>query len=217
LVASPTAGEVPGDACATAQPRPSLVTPSPKRGLTPKPPSCSLRPSLWRHLEPLRSKRRGGARHPTGPGRILVNSLMLLAAAFLASAGAAGDDPIQSERRLLEGVWIFSGGEEFGREVPPDRVKERRKSARWAFEGETVTITEAGKSARGSYRLTVTTSPKHLDVLLAGEEEPASFVYELKGDILRVCFEVAMGAPKRPAGCREGPDTVVLVLKREAR
>lgn len=141
---------------------------------------------------------------------------ILAGATFLGVQPHQQGDAVQSDRQALQGSWVLAGGEELGRVVAPDRIKESRRSTRWTFDGDTLRITEAGESAVARYSLDVEASPKEMDVLPAAEPQPTLLIYELDGDTLRIAFDVSVDGPGRPAGFEAGEDVVVLRLRRES-
>ncbi len=127
---------------------------------------------------------------------------LLLITSFALAAAAQPDrkDAGKDEARVLEGKWNIASLVEDG------KVEEDRGT--YAFKGGQVTFQIGGGKERiGPFKLDTKKSPKWIDMGLKGE---VLGIYELKGDMLRLCL--AGPGKKRPAefkSTREGGEALI--------
>jgi uncharacterized protein (TIGR03067 family) len=128
---------------------------------------------------------------------------LFLIASFALAAAAQPDrkDAGKDEARELEGKWNIASLVEDG------KVEEDRGT--YVFKGDQVTFQiGGGKERTGPFKLDTKKSPKWIDMGPKGE---ILGIYELKGDMLRLCILAGPGK-KRPAefkSTREGGETLI--------
>jgi len=99
---------------------------------------------------------------------------------------AAARKAAVSDAEAIKGVW---------REVKnQDQVIQGVRT--WTFQGDTVTISEDGKTYTGTFTLDESASPKSIDTHFEGYPVNKG-IYELKGNVLRV--KVLDSAVERPS------------------
>ena len=146
--------------------------------------------------------------------RFLSCSLVVLAVGF---ASLASSDDAKGDAEKLQGTWQASEAVANGEPIP----KEQIPRIKLVFGGEKVTFhlpDGDGKPVDMSFRLDPSKKPKGVDFTVVSGADMGNTVegiYELNGDMLRVCF--AMGkAAKRPTefAAPKKSGLVVLTLKR---
>ncbi len=126
-----------------------------------------------------------------------------------------GDAP-KEDPKLLEGTWQPVEGELAGEKFPDEQLKAMKLTMK---DGKyTVTVGEV--LDKGSYKLDAAAKPKAIDI--TGSEGPNKgkrflAIYELKGDTLRVCYDLA--GKKRPTEFKTEKDTqqFLVTYKREKK
>jgi uncharacterized protein (TIGR03067 family) len=112
----------------------------------------------------------------------------MIVLALTCVAWAAGG---QDDAKLIQGTWVPSAAELGGKEFP----EEVRKSIKLVLSGDTYVVT-VGKEGpdEGKCKLDPSKTPKTLDI--TGVKGPNTgktilAIYELKGDTLRVCYDLS--------------------------
>jgi RNA polymerase sigma-70 factor (ECF subfamily) len=124
----------------------------------------------------------GGAavfcRYPTlkaEPGKAPATPPAVVAAGVV----AAGDEKPKSDKELIQGTWIAVSGEQDGKEIPQERLKDKL-----IFTEDKVTLERAGDERReGTYTIDPEKKPKELDLTYGGKTYMG--IYELKGTTLK--------------------------------
>jgi uncharacterized protein (TIGR03067 family) len=119
----------------------------------------------------------------------------------------------QRDMEQLQGEWELISAEQDGRTIPPAAL--RRAYLR--VTGDEHVATVGGQAFNGSYVLEPLRSPKGIDTLdrsgpLSGG--PASGIYELTGDVFRVCFAAPGDARPYEFTTRSGTGRMLFVWKR---
>jgi uncharacterized protein (TIGR03067 family) len=121
---------------------------------------------------------------------------------------------LESEVKKFQGTWTFESSEAGGRQLPASELK----GLILTFEGNKHTVKKGNEVIQaGTQKLDPLRSPKAIDVTLTeGVNKGAVMlgVYEIEGDILKVCFDAA--GKKRPMQFKSEPgsETFVNVHKR---
>jgi uncharacterized protein (TIGR03067 family) len=113
----------------------------------------------------------------------------LLVAALLVVAGALPEKSAEAELRKLQGNWRVAAVEVDGRVTPAEA------EYTLAVSGDKITQTVLGRKLTGTVRIDPQAKPKTID-LVWGPDDTTLGVYELDGDVLKVC-EARPGG-KRP-------------------
>jgi uncharacterized protein (TIGR03067 family) len=136
-------------------------------------------------------------------------ALVLLGGALRGQDGEAAEQ----ERKLLNGKWELTRSVADGKEQPagPQKVLVALKDGKY-------TITVGGKViGEGTYTIDPTTSPRSMDVLPSqapGRGRTTLVIYEVKGDVYRVCG-APPGAPRpRAFESEEGSKLTLCTYKR---
>ncbi len=123
------------------------------------------------------------------------------------AAGSARAD----DKANLQGAWLVEKGIEDGVEMP---AKEREK-LKVEFKGDKILLHEDKMVETDGFHLDAGKSPKAIDVIPEKKDEkPLLGIYQLEGDILKLCF--SHQGQKRPgefASTKES-GTLLLYLKR---
>jgi uncharacterized protein (TIGR03067 family) len=141
----------------------------------------------------------------------------------------AAEQPNESSKALkaLHGIWKLQGYEARGEKYPNDNSDQTL----YVFVEDTMLVCTGAGVTRYKLKLDPTASPKCFDremVLTSGigssffkhhEGTVQEGIYDLKGDELRICFNIhAPGVKERPqkfSTRREGPEVFMYTLKRE--
>lgn len=139
--------------------------------------------------------------------------LLAALAAGLLIAADAGKDKAAKEGTKLEGTWTIASVVRNDNPLPEDRLKD----ARIVFQGETFTHKQGEKTlAKGRFRLDPGKKPGVIDLVVKGEkkEETTLGIYELEGDVLRICG--ARPGQERPTKfeARDGSGHTLMTCKR---
>ena len=144
---------------------------------------------------------------------------MILALGFFAAVTAnAQEDAVKQEMKLLQGNWVRIYVEADGKKSE-DGKKEP---------GQAITLTINGDKYDGeTFKLDPAKSPKHINVSTVDDKGKAIAlpgIYELKGDVLKLCFPFPFEGKfdkigKRPTefGSKPGGNDVLEVYQREKK
>jgi uncharacterized protein (TIGR03067 family) len=142
---------------------------------------------------------------------------LVLASLAVSVALAAQDAANDKDKKALQGKWkvvsLTSGGET--KILGPDGKKSDGKMRYLLFEGETVKFTTEDKvDVSATFTVDAGKSPKAID-MKEKERGRRLYIYELKGDELKLCFIDVGGAP-RPKEFSSTRDDLqmILVLRR---
>lgn len=147
-------------------------------------------------------------------------STIVLVASLLVTSGcshamsSSGSSPTDDARNL-QGTWKFTGGTYDGDPIP-------QESARWIFEGDSVTVMAQGSQEKSQFKLG-TTGPntiwvKHHDNPLASKGfigGTLTGIYELSGDNLRLCYDLTGQQYPKTFDAKKGSRKIVYELERE--
>ena len=142
--------------------------------------------------------------------------VVVLAFGFLTAATANDQDAaVKDELKKLEGTWVRIYVEADGKKSE-DGKKEPDKAIRLVIGGD--------KFGKDTFKLDPSKKPKHIDLAQIDDKGKAMTlpgIYELKGDVLKVCFPFPFGMKfdklgKRPSefGSKPGGDDVLEVYQR---
>jgi uncharacterized protein (TIGR03067 family) len=123
-----------------------------------------------------------------------------------------GDDA--KDARALEGTWLASKAE-FGGKKFPDEV---RKSIKLVIKDGKYTVTVGKKPDRGTAKLDPSAKPKAMDITgTDGPNKGKTFlaIYELKGDTLRVCYDLSGKGRPKEFKTAEGTQEFLVTYKRK--
>ena len=138
--------------------------------------------------------------------------LLLVAAGLLVAA----EDPkadAKKDKENIQGAWKAVSGEAGGRPMSEERVN----SIKIVITADKITVNGVGENARVStYKIDPAQKPKTID-LTNEMDETAPGIYELDGDMLKVCWN--QGGSELPKKFESKPDTQVrlMVFKREKK
>ncbi len=133
----------------------------------------------------------------------------LVSLMVVTSLGALHAPALASDTTEIQGTWLPGSGELGGRKYPEAILKTMKlvlKDARY-------TVTVGDQTDAGTVKLDPDQTPKAMDVTgvegpNAGKTFPA--IYELKGDTLRICYN--LGGQERPVDFKtEGGGKLFLV------
>ncbi len=120
----------------------------------------------------------------------------LATSACVIASGADGpkDEAVKAELKRFEGSWKFVSMEFEGKMVPEASFTDSRMTC----QGDKFT-TKGAESAKGTFAVDPTVTPKTIDIILsAGEGDGAKVtilgIYELEGDTYKICS----GLPGKP-------------------
>jgi uncharacterized protein (TIGR03067 family) len=131
--------------------------------------------------------------------------IWLVATASLTALAAEESD----DQKALQGVWIPVKGE-LGGQPMPDAILKKISLTLTKNEYEALV---AGKSDKGTWTIDPDAKPKGMEVVgVKGPNEGKTFpaIYELKGDTLRICYDLS-GA-KRPTEFKTAAGTKLYLV-----
>jgi len=140
--------------------------------------------------------------------------LTILALVSLLSFAAIirGDDKPES----LDGTWLAVTAELGGKPFP----EEVRKSIKLVLKGDQYTVTVGMNPDKGTCKTNPAANPKTLDI--KGTEGPNKgktilAIYELKGDTLKICYELGVAGRPKEFKSKEGTQLFLVTYKREGK
>ena len=153
-------------------------------------------------------------------------NFVLIVAAGLSAAGAArADDPAKADLAQLQGTWAVMGREFAGKKASKEDIDKLK--AKITIKGDAVTVTSLNLDeevvvSSAKLKLDPTTKPKSMDIWFT--EGPncgktVAAIYDLDGDVLKVCIAIGEGDDKRPtqfAGPTK-PEWLYIEYKREKK
>jgi uncharacterized protein (TIGR03067 family) len=116
-------------------------------------------------------------------------SMPLTALALLATAGVFGQDAA-TEAKKLEGTWMPSAAEASGQAFPDELLK----TMKLVVTGDQYTVTVGKAIDKGTVKIDSAKTPKTMDIIgVDGPNKGKTFlaIYEINGDTLRVCYDLA--------------------------
>jgi uncharacterized protein (TIGR03067 family) len=139
------------------------------------------------------------------------NTLLVTAAVLL----IATDDPkgLQKEMESLQGVWVPVSAECHRIKFTAEQLNEVdwQGAGNLEITGEKFVWVFWGSHGKGTLKLDPTKKPKAMDLV---NDNPATLaIYELGGDMLRVCFQMEDGKP-RPQEFTSKNAFVIIAYKR---
>jgi RNA polymerase sigma factor (sigma-70 family) len=128
-------------------------------------------------------------------------------------------DRARGDRERLQGVWDATAVEVDGKE-PKDPDNPDKKTS-WEFQGERVFMTEDQTESKAQFKLDPTKTPRALDVVLppraVGDKElTIPCVYQLDGDVLKVCMPRGEGGRPSALASKAGDNNMLMTFKRRA-
>jgi uncharacterized protein (TIGR03067 family) len=118
-------------------------------------------------------------------------------------------DDAEKDGKALEGTWVPLSAELGGRKFPDEVLK----TMKLVMAGEKYTVTVGAQTDQGTVKLDAAQNPKAMDIKgTEGPNKGKNFpaIYELKGDTLRVCYDLS--GNKRPAEFKTREDTQLFLV-----
>jgi uncharacterized protein (TIGR03067 family) len=118
-------------------------------------------------------------------------------------------DDAEKDGKALEGTWVPLSAELGGRKFPDEVLK----TMKLVMAGEKYTVTVGAQTDQGTVKLDAAQNPKAMDIKgTEGPNKGKNFpaIYELKGDTLRVCYDLS--GNKRPAEFKTKEDTQLFLV-----
>jgi uncharacterized protein (TIGR03067 family) len=140
----------------------------------------------------------------------------LLAVAVLIAAAGAGDDAVKGEWKKFNGTWIAIAMEKEGKKLSEEEIK--GLDLQLILKDDKYTV-KVGSNVidTGTSKPDPTKKPKTVDVMPSegpNKGKTIKGIYELDGDSLRVCYDLAgKGRPKALA-TKADSGQVLIVYKR---
>ena len=110
----------------------------------------------------------------------------------------------------FDGTWIPTSAELAGKPFPADI----RKSMKLVIKDDKYTVTVGDKADMGTVKLNPSAKPQEMDITgTEGPNKGKTFlcIYELKGDTLRVCYD--LGGKKRPTEFKTEAGTQLFLVE----
>jgi uncharacterized protein (TIGR03067 family) len=144
--------------------------------------------------------------------------LMLMGVALVAAGGTAADKP-KTDKECLQGGWAVTSVEVDGQAVRDGPIAEHILPIKLTFKDDTVTNSQKPED-KGQFTLDPEKKPPTLDLVVMSdtnkEAEHFSMIYELHGDVLRLC-SYPKGGSERPKEFTSKGGSVIITLKREVK
>jgi uncharacterized protein (TIGR03067 family) len=116
-----------------------------------------------------------------------------------------------ADEATVQGTWIPAKAELAGSDLPDESLK--AITLEIVAGSYILTAADEGKSDKGTYTLFADSNPKGLEVKsVAGPNKGKTFraIYELKGDTMRVCYDLS--GTKRPTEFKTAPGTSLYLV-----
>lgn len=131
-------------------------------------------------------------------------------------APPAADPAMEKELQALSGTWKFTKLEAGGQPSPPQLLEKLE----FIITPETLTFTDGSTKEATRYRLSLAEKPRKIDIIAVQKQPDGSSkdvvapgVYELNGDVLKICF-VKEGNRPVAFATKAGEAAVLMELKR---
>ena len=129
--------------------------------------------------------------------------------AFVLSLSSVARSADAKDEDAVQGTWLASTAE-FGGQKFPDQVRE---SIKLVIKDGKYTVTVGNQPDKGTTKIDSAAKPKTMDI--TGTEGPNKgktmlAIYELKGDTLRVCYDVS--GKNRPTEFKTAADTQLFLV-----
>ena len=111
---------------------------------------------------------------------------------------------VPNDRKQIQGTWKVIYSADSGRDMPQEQLK----ALRFTIKADSLVMDAGGRVSNITYKLDPTTSPKSIDLIDEGSMTPG--IYELTGDVLRICINEDDGP--RPTEFASQPNSVNDVL-----
>jgi len=146
----------------------------------------------------------------------MAQSCLIIAAASWVAAIANNPVPKDDSRQPLLGVWVGQSMEADGKPVP----EETAKRIRFTFKDDQLIIRGNFADDRDgscTYKLDAAKTPKQLEFTPEKQDKPVLGIYELNGDVLKICMRHANSPAGRPTQMATQPDSrlILVTLKKQ--
>jgi uncharacterized protein (TIGR03067 family) len=142
---------------------------------------------------------------------------MLLAVGLLSAGLVAGEGPGEDragDAKRFEGTWQAVSVTHDGKEL----AKEKTEKMTLTVKGDRYTLKTASETIEGTHKLDPSKDPRTIDALRsAGPDRGKKIlgIYELTGDMYKVCFAPPGKARPTEFSSKEGSGNRLIVMKRE--
>jgi uncharacterized protein (TIGR03067 family) len=109
----------------------------------------------------------------------------------------AADDPmddIQKEMKKLQGSWTPVSVESGGMKATGDDLK--KVAGKLEIDGDKITMEVWSTPMKATLKIDPTKKPKSMDFVHEKNKMAGLAIYELDGELLRICFQVEDGKPR---------------------
>jgi uncharacterized protein (TIGR03067 family) len=115
--------------------------------------------------------------------------LTMAAVGLLLAAAAPKEDDAKKELEKWQGTWTLVGAEEKGQKVSDDELK--KMPVTLIIKEDKFTIMVGEQTLEGTFKIDPAKKPKAYDAKATnaeGKTEESIGIYEIEGDMLKVCF-----------------------------
>ncbi len=136
-------------------------------------------------------------------------SLILLVVPLLLGADAAKNVVVVNDRELIQGDWKAARGWSNGVQMPNSETER----VALQFTETKMILKEQGHNEEAAFTLDPQQSPAHIDFELKNIGMKFQGIYQMEGDILKLCFT---RGSKRPVSfdTKQGADTVLIEMRK---
>ena len=119
------------------------------------------------------------------------------------------DDKVKEALKKLEGTWVVDSS------VAEGENESRDLGLEYIFDGDKLTVQnpQGGETQKFTCKLDPSASPKTIDLTRTEDKYTFRFIYEIKGDTLKLCLWKAQ-PDQYAADFKDGKEHALLILKR---
>jgi uncharacterized protein (TIGR03067 family) len=144
----------------------------------------------------------------------MIRRLFAALAVVLSFASFSWCDDARGAKESIQGTWLPSSAELAGKQFP----EEITKTIKLVLKDDRYTVTVGKQTDRGTCKLDPSAKPKALDIV--GTEGPNKgktilAIYELSGDTLRVCYNLAGKSRPTEFKTKTGSQLFLVTYKRQ--
>jgi uncharacterized protein (TIGR03067 family) len=143
-------------------------------------------------------------------------ALLIVAAGLLVVTAHAKDDDNAKELKKLEGTWTLASGEDDGKKLSDDAIK----NSKLTIEGEKHTVKVGDNTYKGTHKVDATKKPKTMDITDTDgpfKDKTVLAIYEVDGDTFKICYAAPGKDRPKEFSAKEGTGYHSHVWKREKK
>jgi uncharacterized protein (TIGR03067 family) len=142
--------------------------------------------------------------------------LTIAAVGLLLAAAAPKEDDAKKELEKWQGTWTLVGAEEKGQKLSDDQLKQVPVTL--IVKDDKFTIKFGEQSMEGTFKIDPAKKPKAYDAKgtdAEGKTHESKGIYEIEGDMLKVCFVSADKERPKEFKADAGSDSLIHTYKKK--